>query len=84
MRKYQLEFDLIMEIAAGELVDKKIADEVSKKTMILSAIYPEEAMDGCRWSLWTYALNDGQVDRELYDQAEKLYGDIWIKMREEQ
>lgn len=60
---------------AHELLD--MSKEVDKITRELRDIYPIEGMYGSARSLWAVALQNGEVTKEKYEEAEQYYGTRW-------
>ena len=50
---------------------------VTDTTKILLEKYPIVGNYESKSSLWSLALKDGMVSKELFDSAKKYYGNLW-------
>jgi len=58
-------------------MEEKEKKAVRNMTIELGNIYPVEFHYNSRASLWNLGLEEGLVTRDLYNTAEKYYGNLW-------
>lgn len=58
-------------------MEKSDSELINEKAHELTDKYPTETWYGSRCGLWTHALEDGVVTKELYGKAKKYYSNLW-------